>query len=105
MLSYQKGKRTLKTGLGVAGYVLSGKSIKESAKRRVKETGKDRVSRVLGSSSYGGPPGIRVAPRSIKRKQTRTLASVAKIFMMPLFPIMILVMLNNCFWSFAHWRS
>ena len=60
------GKRALKTGLGVAGDVLSGQNIKESAKpkRWVKETGKDMI-RVLGSSGVGGPPGIPVVHRSI----------------------------------------
>ncbi|KAK2150394.1 hypothetical protein NP493_2421g00007 [Ridgeia piscesae] len=61
------GKGALKTGLGVAGDVLSGQSIKSSAKRRLKETGKDMVSKMLGSSAHG-PPGIRLVRRSIKRK-------------------------------------
>ena len=71
------GKRALKTGLGVAGDVLSGQSIKSSAKRRLKETGKDMVSKMLGSRAHG-PPGIRLVRRSIKRKPTRRLVSVAK---------------------------
>jgi hypothetical protein len=71
------GKGALKTGLGVAGDVLSGQSIKSSAKRRLKETGKDMVSKMLGSSAHA-PPGIRLVRRSIKRKPTRRLVSVAK---------------------------
>ena len=68
------GKGALKTGLGVAGDVLSGQSIKSSAKRRLKETGKDMVSR----SSAHAQPGIRLVRRSIKRRPTRRLVSVAK---------------------------
>ena len=45
-------KGALKTGFGVAGDVLSGQSIKSSAKRRLKETGKDMISKVLGSSTH-----------------------------------------------------
>ena len=45
------GKGALKTGLGVAGDVLSGQSIKSSAKSRLKETGKDMIGKVLGSST------------------------------------------------------
>ena len=71
------GKGALKTGLGVAGDVLSGQSIKSSAKRRLKETGKDMVGKMLGSSAHG-PPGIRLVRRSIKRKPMRRLVSVAK---------------------------
>ena len=46
------GKGTLKIGLGVAGDVLSGQSIKSSAKRRLKETGKDMISKMLGSNTH-----------------------------------------------------
>ena len=70
------GKLALKTCLGVAGDVLSGHNIKESAKRRAKETGKNVISRVLGISGVGGLPGIRFAPRCIKRKPARILLSV-----------------------------
>ena len=71
------GKGALKTGLGVAGGVLSGQSIKSSAKRRLKETGKDMIGKVLGRSTHG-PPGIRLVHRTIKRKPTRRLVSVAR---------------------------
>ena len=64
------GKGALKTGLDVAGDVLSGQSIKSSAKRRLKETGKDMISKVLGSSTHG-TPDIRLVHRTIKRKPTR----------------------------------
>ena len=71
------GKGALKPGLGVAGDVLSGQSIKSSAKRRLKETGKYMVSKMLGSSAHG-PPGIRLVHRTIKRKPREVSFSVVK---------------------------
>ena len=70
------GKGALKTGLGVAGDVLSGQSIKSSAKRRLKETGKDMVSKMPGSSAHG-PPGIRLVRRSIASASRRYVWSVS----------------------------
>ena len=64
------GKGALKTGLGVAGDVLSGQSIKCRQKDAM-------ISKVLGSSTHG-PPGIRLVHRTIKRKPTRRLVSVAR---------------------------
>ena len=59
-------KRAFKTGLNVAGDVLAGHNLKGSAKRRVKEAGKDMISRILRGET---PPGIRHTPkRPIKRK-------------------------------------
>ena len=42
-------------------------NIKSSAKRHLKETGKDMISKVLGSSTHG-PPVIRLVHRTIKCK-------------------------------------
>ena len=48
----------------MAGDVLSGQSINSSVKRRLKETGKDMISNVLGRSTLG-PPGIRLVHLTI----------------------------------------
>ena len=69
-------KRALKTGLNVAGDVLSGQSLKNSAKRRVKEAGKDLVSTILRCEN---PPGIRdIRKRPIKRNRPVATASPSK---------------------------
>ena len=47
------GKGALKTGLGMAGEALSGGSIKSLAKRRLNDTGKAMISKVLGSCTHG----------------------------------------------------
>ena len=80
-LALRKG--ALKTGLGMAGDVVSEQSIKSSANRRLKETfpvslrRPEMMSKVLGSITHG-PPGIRLVHRTIKRKPTRSMVSVAR---------------------------
>ena len=70
------GKRAFKTGLNVAGDVLAGHNLKDSAKRRVKKTGKDMIRRILRGDT---PPDIRYTPkRPIKRKPLVTPAIPSK---------------------------
>ena len=70
------GKRAFKTGLNVAGDVVAGHNLKDSAKRRVKEAGKDMISRILRGET---PSGIRYTPkRPIKRKPLVTPAIPSK---------------------------
>ena len=70
------GKRALKTGLNVAADVLSDQSLNNSAKRRVKEAGKDIISTLLRGEK---PPGIRdIRKRPIKRKLSVATASPSK---------------------------
>ena len=56
------GRRVLRTGLDIAGDALSGRSIKDSAKHRLMQAGKELVS---------GGGGRKPARRTIKRKAAR----------------------------------
>ena len=74
------GKRALKTGLRVADDVMSGQSVKDSAKRRAKEAGTDFINSLLGGA--GSPPGIRASnarrKRRIKLKTPTPSSSLSK---------------------------
>ena len=74
------GKRALKTGLRVADDVMSGQSVKDSAKRRAKEAGTDFINSLLGGA--GSPPGVRASnarrKRRIKLKTPTPSSSLSK---------------------------
>ena len=56
------GKRALKTGVRIAGDVMSGQNIKTAAERRVTDAGKDLMSGLLTT------PGVR--PRTVIKRTT-----------------------------------
>ena len=69
-------KPEFKTGLNVAEDVLAGHNLKDSAKRRMREAGKDMISKIFRGET---PPGIRYTPkRPIKRKPLVTPAIPSK---------------------------
>ena len=57
------GKRALKTGMQIADDVMTGQNIKQAAKRRVTDAGKDLMRSLLATA---GPPGVRAQPKKTK---------------------------------------
>ena len=72
-------KRALKAGMQIADDVMAGQNIKQAAKRRVTDAGKDLMRSLLATA---GPPGLRAQPkrrkRHIKCATTTRPTSVAK---------------------------
>ena len=63
-------KEGVKTGINIAGDVLSGQNIKSAVKKRAKQTGKRLLTDAFGQlagTSFAAPPGQPAAKR-IKRK-------------------------------------
>ncbi|KAK2171498.1 hypothetical protein NP493_1059g00013 [Ridgeia piscesae] len=74
------GKRALRTGMQIADDVMTEQNIKQAAKRRVTDAGKDLL-RSLATAA--GPPGVRTQSkkrqrRPIKRAATTLPTSVVK---------------------------
>ena len=74
------GKRALRTGMQIADDVMTGHNIKQAAKRRVADAGKDLL-RSLATTAR--PPGVRTQSkkrqrRPIKRAATTRPTSVVK---------------------------
>ena len=70
------GKRALRTGAQIADDVMNGQNIKQAAKRRVTNAGKDLVRSLVTTA---GPPGVRTqSKRPIKRAATTRPTSVVK---------------------------
>ena len=68
------GKRALRTGMQITDDVVSGQNVKQAAKRRATDAGKDLVRSLLAST--GPPPRKRQRP--IKRATTIRPTSLAK---------------------------
>ena len=74
------GKRALRTGMQIADDVMTGQNIKQAAKRRVTDAGKDLLRSLVTTA---GPPGVRTQSkkrqrRPIKRAATTRPTSVVK---------------------------
>ena len=74
------GKRALRTGMQIADDVMTGQNIKQAAKRRVTNAGKDLLRSLV---TPAGPPGVRTQSqkrqrRPIKRAATTRPTSVVK---------------------------
>ncbi|KAK2161564.1 hypothetical protein NP493_1576g00023 [Ridgeia piscesae] len=74
------GKRALGTGMQIANDVMTGQNIKQAAKRRVTDAGKDFLRSLVTTA---GPPGVRTQSkkrqrRPIKRAATTRPTSVVK---------------------------
>ena len=54
------GERALKTGMQIADDFMTGQNIKQAAKRRVTDAGKDLMRSLLATT---GPPGVRAQPK------------------------------------------
>ena len=66
------GKRALRTGMQIADDVMTGQNIKQAAKRRVTNAGKDLLRSLVTTA---GPPGVRTQSKKRQRRPTKRAAT------------------------------